>query len=211
MTVFKNTLYFVCSSPSVSGQQLCSYNNTNITVHDLQPNNTGVVYPFSGLLATSTTLFMEGETSISAGRELWTTTDGMTFTEIDINAGVGDSSPFQFVAFGGSVYFTASIGGVTGRELYRYTNGNVSLVADLDPGPLGSSPMWFTVVGKTLFFSAHPNGTQQELVRVVNGVSVNGAYSTVSIPNLGCCANQLTIPSDRLLFSSVGVSVGPIR
>lgn len=195
LTVSHDTLYFLCASPSFASGALvlCSYNGSNINAHELRP---GIYGSFGStaerfLFGTSSTLFF-GADMDGSGRELWTTTDGVSFTEIDINPGVAGSDPdWQGMAeFAGSLYFEATRADV-GSELFRYSDGNVTLAGNLQSGTAGSLIRGLTVIGNTLYLRAHPR-----LWKIVDGVSVNGACARACVVCLACvcrvCLGRLT-------------------
>ncbi|MEQ8667930.1 MAG: choice-of-anchor U domain-containing protein [Pirellulales bacterium] len=82
---------------------------------------------------------------------------------LDINPGPGGSSPTDFVALNGKLYFVAN-DGTTGEELWVYdaATGLNHLVNDINP--VGqSSPGELTVLDGKLFFSADDGTTGREL------------------------------------------------
>lgn len=78
-----------------------------------------------------------------SGRELWVTNGTPSGTGLiaDINPGVGNSDPQDFVAVGSSIYFTAN-DGTNGRELWLGTPGGAAPL-ELVPGPAGPSTLTY--------------------------------------------------------------------
>ncbi len=82
----------------------------------------------------------------------------------NIKAGSESSEPFELVALGDVVIFTAS-GGAVGRELWRSdgTSTGTYRVLDIRPGGKTSNPRGLVRIGDEIFFSANDGQHGQEL------------------------------------------------
>lgn len=94
----------------------------------------------------------------SSGRELWKSngTEAGTLQVKDIRAGVGGSSPENFVDVNGSLYFIAN-NGSSGKEVWK-SDGTASgtvLVKDVFAKGGSSNPAHLTNVNGKLFFAAN--------------------------------------------------------
>ncbi len=88
----------------------------------------------------------------------------LVFTGFDLEPGVGDSSPWQFINYNGKMLFNASTA-ANGTELW-ISDGTVAgtqLLKDIYTGATGSSPYNFFEVNGKLLFAATANGSGQEL------------------------------------------------
>ena len=90
---------------------------------------------------------------------------GATSLLADLNAGSAGSSPFNFTALDGKLYFGAqgnnSTDGNVGRELYVHdpASGETTLVADLATGLASSSPGAIVPFDGKLYFQANGNNS----------------------------------------------------
>src|SRR6266851_8739515 len=82
----------------------------------------------------------------------------------DINPGLADSSPREFVTLNKTTFFTAD-DGVHGTELWRTdgTRGGTSMVKDINLGSGGSNPQNLVDFNGTLFFAADDGTHGSEL------------------------------------------------
>lgn len=146
----------------------------------------------------------------SSGRELWRSdgTESGTLLFKDLRPGPDSSSPTDFVAMGGFVYFTAD-DGVRGRELWR-TDGDtlIELVKDINPGPGASSPTSLEVVNGVLYFSATDGQKGLELWRS-DGTSAGTVLAVDIVQGSGSSSPQdLTAAGGQLFFSATTPSTG---
>src|SRR5262245_13967671 len=132
-------------------------------------------YDFGG------TLFFAGAADDGTGDlELWRSdgTQAGTFRVKEILPGPSSSSPYCFVAVGGTLFFGAN-DGASGQELWRTdgTEAGTVRVKDIQPGGGNSSPTFLTNAGGTLFFTAsdslggelwRSDGTEAGTVRVAD-------------------------------------------
>ncbi|MCG3124617.1 MAG: hypothetical protein GIKADHBN_03086 [Phycisphaerales bacterium] len=147
----------------------------------------------------------------SIGPEPWFTTGepGTLSLLKDINAGVGDSFPRQFIGSAGSLVFTAD-DSAHGRELWRINpDGSTALIEDLNPGPgstsvLATQPlndqavMWIqtgAVGAEPWITDATPSGTH--LIADVRP----GTAGSYSYPTSNTLPTTIS-GSDRLYYST---------
>ena len=134
----------------------------------------------------------------------------------DLSPGAGSSTPANFVAAGGLVFFTAD-DGIHGRELWR-TDGTAEgtvVVKDIRQGDLSSNPESLTNVGGTLFFLASdeqhlgrglwmsdgtPNGTTQVRWASSGESPVYGAANLTAVAQL--CTSPKGVGSSTGLGST---------
>jgi ELWxxDGT repeat protein len=143
------------SDGTVPGTQLVrAVNGTFAPIQDLTTYKGGVV-------------FATEEATI--GTELWSSdgTEAGTTVVLDINPGVGGSSPMGFANLGGTLYFAAD-DGTTGVELWKSdgTAAGTALVENINPGALAtdsSYPVYLTTAGGTLYLTADDGTTGSEL------------------------------------------------
>ncbi|MCA1683567.1 MAG: hypothetical protein LC708_00315, partial [Actinobacteria bacterium] len=103
----------------------------------------------------------------TTGNEPWST-DGTAAGTVLLKdifpGGGGGAPPGNFVAAGGTLFFTAQ-DGANGAELWK-TDGTAAgtvMVRDINPGANGSSPQRLTAVGNNVFFAAYGSATGWEL------------------------------------------------
>lgn len=96
------------------------------------------------------------------GHELWCFDGRSAYMLADINPGLQDSYPREFVTFMGELYFLAD-DGEHGDELWKYDGNSVSLVADILPGPDSSDPRPLVVWQDRLYFAADHEELGREL------------------------------------------------
>ena len=156
MFAYGGNLYFRATrfgEPGNIGIELWKFDGTNQTPIDLFPG-TGSSYPqhfieYNGLL------YFNACGTPGQGTELWRSNGtGMPTEAARIYPNNG-SSPENFAALDGQLYFSA-YDGVHGRELWRFNGITASLAADIVPGGQYSSsnPSGLTVYNGKLYFSA---------------------------------------------------------
>jgi ELWxxDGT repeat protein len=114
--------------------------------------------------------FADGD-GTSTGQELFMTeaATGEVRLVADISEGSGSSDPWDLVAIGEDVYFTAEArdgSQAIGRELYRFdgAQSQVSLVADFNPGEGSSAPEEVTEFDGKIFSTAADGVHGRQLV-----------------------------------------------
>lgn len=132
-------------------------------------------------------------TATGVARELFRTngTPGGTNLVMDINPGLGSSSPTDLTVAGGNVFFSAN-DGINGKEVWISdgTPGGTNMLKDIHP--TGSSdPEGFTQVGAQLFFFADDGTNGQELWKT-NGTTL-GTVMVKDI-NPGAASSKYIIP-----------------
>ena len=200
LTDHNGTLFFTSYDASFN-RDLWQSNGTTATtikVADLDDLTT------SELSSIGTDLFFAAETTTD-GLELYVY-DGSTTSLIDVNPGIGSSSPTEITEFGGLAYFSANDGSGT-RNLFSSNGTTFSAV-----GTGISSPAELTVVGSSLFFAAdgasgrelyRTDGTTNTLVEdIVAGGSSNPSKLTESGGRLYFSADEPT-STGRELWTTV--------
>lgn len=125
-------------------------------------------------------------------------TPGPPTRVIDLNPGIGSSTPQFIVAKDTTIFFSAQDGS-SGQELWKseapYTRKTTYRVADINPGPGNSYPEELTFNGDILFFSAddgvhgrelwksEPPYTSASLVADINADDSSNPTQMVSIGN----------------------------
>ena len=156
--------------------------------------------------------------SYEGGLELWKYS---SFTKTlspvaDIWPDSNSSQPFELVAVGSTLFFTAD-DGIHGRELWR-SNGTSSgtyLVADLMPGSARSNPTDLTLFNNSLyFFAGHPtlgttlwksDGTAAGTIPVASTVLKN-LYNPFLLKVVG--SNLVFIDYDYRIWKTDGTTDG---
>ncbi len=155
----------VFSATGVSGPELWSTNGTPGGTTKLADVGAPFFSPFVSAAVGGKLFFAATD---SAGEELWTTdgTAAGTARLVDINAGAESSSPADFTALDGKMYFTATDPD-GGRELWSSdgTAGGTARVDDIEPGPAGSAPSDLIAFDGALWFAAAKTGGGRELWR----------------------------------------------
>lgn len=125
-------------------------------------------------------------------------TPGPPTRVIDLNPGIGSSSPYFMVAAETTIFFSAH-DGTSGQELWKseppYTIKTTTRVMDINPGPGNSYPEELTLNGDVLLFSAddgvhgrelwksEPPYTRAALVEDINSDNSSKPTQMVSIGN----------------------------
>jgi ELWxxDGT repeat protein len=135
----------------------------------------------------------------------------------DLNPGSVGSFPSNFIAFAGSLCFSA-YNFELGRELWRYDGASITLVSNINDNAsdLGggfmqghdSVPDWFTLFNGALYFSAFDERRGGELwrydgTRVVRVADVNpDPNDTIKILPKSSWPQELTVMNNALYFSA---------
>jgi len=159
-TRFQDKLYFVAQD-GTNGSSLFEYDGVNIGRIDINltgAESVGASAVFRG------DLYIAADDGSGDGRELFVTTDGVTFTLVqDINP-IGSSAPYNFVNFNNNLVFVAD-NGTDGKELFEYDGTSVSMIDDINP--TGSSfPQEYSsasILDGKLYFEANDGTFGSEL------------------------------------------------
>jgi ELWxxDGT repeat protein len=147
----------------------------------------------SNIAEIGKTMYFACDLGDGAGEEVCKSngTTAGTVRVADINAGLNDSRPDNFVAFNGAMYFTAN-DGANGREVWMTTGSGASIVANINPqAGQGSNPIGLTVHNGHLVLSANDGTNGTELMRispssVVTAVSaLPGNFSPSDLVSVG--------------------------
>lgn len=117
----------------------------------------------------STYVVFSGETA-SEGRELYRSTgvpaSAITMVQ-NINSGMPNANPSDFISFAGVTVFSADNGAANGTELWKTnaTPSSASMAADIRVGASNGSPKDFFILGSNLLYWATDGTTGYELYR----------------------------------------------
>ena len=210
---FGNGVVFGAFTAAGGGALFTSDGTTGGTdpVVDLDPgtgsNSPGDFFP------SATVLFMSGDTP-AAGIEPWVVIDAgiggyLPVSLGNLNPGAADSRPRDFIAVGGTIYFTAEEP-THGRELWK-TGGNAAttvLLKDIQVGVGESLPDQLTAFDGRLFFRSCTVASGCEL-----WVSDGSAAGTQLFKDLAPGSDSgnpkhLTVVGDDLWFSACDAATG---
>lgn len=194
--VFNNHLYFVAGDFNVGGGViLWKTDGTTIgTTQVYRADN-----EITQLIAGTNTLFFVSFV-YQVGKEVWKSDGTTAGTSIlkDINLGVGDSAPIDFVKFGNKVIFKAK-NDILGYE-YWITDGTVNgtqLLKDIGVGNKGSNPTNLSVINNRLVFTANDEKNFGDELWVSDG-TVNGTTILKDI-NVG---SESSLPNNFFTFNN---------
>lgn len=179
------------------------------------------------LTAIDNTLYFVASNDFdSTNYELWKSdgTDAGTVMVKDINPGMGvSSSPEQFMAMGGELYFNAN-DGTHGVELWKSdgTDAGTVMVKDVNAGANNGSIGPLAVMGNTLYFRGlegvygdelwKTDGTDAGtvLVKDINPGNAHGSPMYVSVFNNTLYFQALEPNTRQELWKSDGTDVGTV-
>jgi ELWxxDGT repeat protein len=147
----------------------------------------------SNIAASGTTMFFSCDLGDGAGEEVCKS-DGTTAGTVRVgNIAAGDvsSSPDEFIAYNGLVYFTAN-DGANGREIWTTNGSAVWLVANINAqAGQGSEPSGLMVHNNHLVFAATDGTNGTELMRINSAgalapiSSIGGSFSPSDLISTG--------------------------
>lgn len=111
-------------------------------------------------------ILLFGKRDATNGTELWKYENGVTSLVKNINAGVSNSFPGNFIAFNNQVFFYAE-DGINGNELWKTdgTEAGTQLVADINPGAAGSGTYTNMVVLNNNIYTLAVKGGNLTLIK----------------------------------------------
>ncbi len=148
--------------------------------------------------------------SVSAANLLDDDTPGPPTRVIDLNPGIGSSSPYFLVASDTTIFFSAH-DGTSGQELWKseppYTLKTTSRVMDINPGPGNSYPEELLMLGDTLFFSADDGVHGRELWKSEPPYTRASMVADIN-PNNSSNPTQMITIGNTVFFQAEGSGTG---
>ncbi|MBU3010852.1 T9SS type A sorting domain-containing protein [Polaribacter vadi] len=221
---FNGKMYF-SASDGVNGEELWVSDGTianTLMLKDINTNANLGSSP-SGLTVYNNKLYFaadEGSSIGLVGRELWETDGTTAGTKLtsDIQPGVGDSAPQNFIVFNNKLYFSASynLSGQPNSELWKYddSTNTSSLVEEINEVAfIGSGPSDLTEYNGKIYFEAsksnalgselwQTDGTNTILALDINTRDQSSGVTSSSLPE------NFIVYKNMLFFSATTGTYG---
>lgn len=213
LTPMGDYLYFP-GNDGVNGSELWRSDGTALGTTLVFDINTGSGSSLpSYLTVMNNVLYFQASNGAGTGQngeELWKY-DGTNapVMVMDINVGIGNSSPTNLTVMNNVLYFQASNGtttGLNGVELWKYDGTNApQMVYDIATGTASSSPTNIKVMNNVLYFQAS-NGTTTGLngaeLWKYDGTAAPSMVADIQSGTGSSSPNYLTVLNNVLYFSA---------